>query len=324
MVTQELKFANSSSRYKSVTICPCCGFRFEGSMNNGCQACGAQPVGEALPRPVNELPYYGRSLLLAVIGALMVLIFLTQTIIALVQKPPVSFGFWSLVSAGETAAWRLKWAAIPLTILVLWAGRKIYRSMLPTPARFCGLRYARTGLWASAMVPVLIAVLIGVTVPERLRQRQLGIDAGFRAQGYAIDRALLEYRLEFGTLPTDLKDLTRLLTKMVRLLPLWRALILPATRSPADVAALPTKKPQQLRGAVILKASLITPTETLRKKVSLSPITNCRWPVKIRSWALRTTLLCATALSPKACPSCDAPLQQLHDPRKTKKSSHSQ
>lgn len=262
MVTQELKFANSSSRYKSVTICPCCGFRFEGSMNNGCQACGAQPVGEALPRPVNELPYYGRSLLLAVIGALMVLVFLTQTIIALVQKPPVSFGFWSLVSAGETAAWRLKWAAIPLTILVLWAGRKIYRSMLLTPSRFCGLRYARTGLWASAMVPVLIAVLIGVTVPERLRQRQLGIDAGFRAQGYAIDRALLEYRLEFGTLPTDLKDLTRLPDKDGSIAAALSSVDTTGYKvTGPDVAALPTKKPQQLRGAVILKASLITPTD---------------------------------------------------------------
>ena len=93
MVTQELKFANSSLRSKVVTICPCCGFRFEGSLNNGCQACGAQPVGEALPKPENELPYYGRSLLLAVIGTLMVAVFLTQTIIALVQKAPVCARF---------------------------------------------------------------------------------------------------------------------------------------------------------------------------------------------------------------------------------------
>ena len=258
MVTQELKFANSRSRYKSVTICPCCGFRFEGSMNDGCRACGAQPIGEALPRPVKELPYYGRSLLLAVIGALMVLVFLTQTIIALVQKPPASFGFWSFVSAGETAAWRLKWVAIPCTILVLWAGRKIYRSMLSTPARFCGLRYARTGLWASAMVPVLIAVLIGVTIPERLRQRRDGIEAGIRAPYLTIARGQLEYQLQFGTVPTDLNHLTRLPDKDGSIAAALGSIDTTGYRFTTDVAALPTNKPRPLRGTVIMNASLNT------------------------------------------------------------------
>lgn len=246
-----------------MTICPCCGFRFEGSMNDGCQACGAQPVGEALPRPVNELPYYGRSLLLAVMGALMVLVFLTQTIIALVQKPSASFGFWSLVSAGETAAWRLKWVAIPCTILVLWAGRKIYRSMLSTPARFCGLRYARTGLWASAMVPVLIAVLIGVTVPERLRQRQDGIEAGLRAPYLTIARGQLEYRLQFGTLPTDLSQLTTRLPDQDGSIAAALGSVDTTGYKVAgpDVAALPTKKPRPLRGTVIMNASLNTPPD---------------------------------------------------------------
>ena len=55
-------------------------------MHDGCQACGARSVGEALPRPEHELPSYGRSLLIVVMGTLMVLIFLTQTIIALVQR----------------------------------------------------------------------------------------------------------------------------------------------------------------------------------------------------------------------------------------------
>jgi len=261
MVTQELKFANSSLRSKVVTICPCCGFRFEGSLNNGCQACGAQPVGEALPKPENELPYYGRSLLLAVIGTLMVLVFLTQTIMALMQKAPVSLGLWSFVAAGETAAWRLKWIAIPITLLVLWAGRRIYSSMLTAPGKFCGLGYARTGLWAAAMVPVLIALLIGVTVPERLRQRQRGIEAGFHAQGYAIDRALLEYRLQFGTLPTDLKDLSRLADKDGSIASALASVDITGYKVTADVAALPTKKPQQLRGAVIMNASINNATD---------------------------------------------------------------
>ena len=68
-----------------MTICPCCGFKFEGNLREGCGSCGALSVGEALPRPEHELPSYGRSLLLAVTGSLMVLVFLTQTIIALMQ-----------------------------------------------------------------------------------------------------------------------------------------------------------------------------------------------------------------------------------------------
>lgn len=261
MVTQELRYAKTSLRYTPATICPCCGFRFAGSLNDGCQACGAQAVGEALPRPENELPSYGRSLLLVVIGSLMVLVFLVQTIIALLQKPSFSLSFWSLVSAAETAAWRLKWIAIPVTILVFWAGRKIYRSMLQTPGQFCGLRYARIGLLASALVPTLIALLIGVTVPERLKHRQLGIEAGFHAQGYAIDRALLEYRLEFGTLPTDLKDLSRLPDKDGSIAVALASVDATGYKVTAEVAALPTKKPQQLRGAVIMNASLSTPTD---------------------------------------------------------------
>ncbi|MDQ3173415.1 MAG: hypothetical protein M3Q91_06860, partial [Acidobacteriota bacterium] len=186
-----------------MTICPCCGFKFEGNLSQGCASCGACSVGEALPKPEHELPSYGRSLLLAVTGSLIVLVFLTQTIIALLQRAPsvtptlalwkvLPLDFWSWVAAGETAAWRLKWIALPVTIIVLWGSLKIYRSMLKSPARFCGLGYAKTGLMASALVPVLIAVLIGVTVPERLRQRQDGLQAASEAVGYRVARALLQ------------------------------------------------------------------------------------------------------------------------------------
>src|SRR4030095_15583860 len=196
---------------KDVTICPCCGFKFEGHLSDGCENCGARSVGEALPKPEHELPSYGRSLLLAVTGSLMVLIFLTQTVIALFKRPPLSLGFWSWVAAAETAAWRLKWDAISATIIVLWGTRQLYRSMLQTPSNFCALRYARAGLFASTFIPLLIAVLIGVTVPERLRQRQLGIEAGVNAGAYRVDRALAEYSARFNTLPSEnLEELKRL------------------------------------------------------------------------------------------------------------------
>jgi len=263
MVTQELRHITPILRNKLMTICPCCGFKFVGSLADGCESCGAQSVGEALPRPENELPAFGRSLLLTVAGALMLVAFVTQTIIALVQKAPASIGFWSVVAAAETAAWRLKWVAIPVTILVLWAGRKLYRSIFDEPLRFCGLRYARAGLLTSILVPALVLLLIGVTVPERLRNRQRAIDAGVHAQGYTIDRALLEYRIQFGTLPTDLKDLTRLPDKDGSIAAALAGVDVTGYKATADLAALPAKKRPPLRGAVIMNASINSATDDL-------------------------------------------------------------
>lgn len=255
-----------------MTICPCCGFKSansaNGIMRDECSSCGARPVGEPLPRPDHELPSYARSLVLTVTGTLMVLIFLTQTIIAMVQRSaqgatsnlvalsmiPTDWRPW--LAAAETAAWRLKWVMIPITLLVLFGSRKLYRSMLAEPARFCGQRYARRAFMASAAVPLLILILIGVTVPERLSHRQWGIEAGNNALGYATDRRLLEYREKFGTLPSDKKDLTRLPDPDGSIAALLKELDAAEYKVSAEVAAVPTQKPRPLRGAVIRNASL--------------------------------------------------------------------
>lgn len=257
-----------------MTICPCCGFKFEGTLTQGCASCGACSVGEALPKPEHELPSYGRSLLLAATGSLMVIVFLTQTIIALVKLAPsapttlalssvLTVDFWLWVAAGETAAWRLKWIAIPATIIVLWGSLKIYRSMLKSPARFCGLRYAKTGVMASALVPLLIAILIGVTVPERLRQRQDGLQAAANALAHRSARAFLEYNSRYGTLPADLKDLGRLPDPDGSLAAALSSLDASAYKPSADLAALPKQKTRTLRGAVIRNASLDTGADDL-------------------------------------------------------------
>jgi hypothetical protein len=94
--------------------------------------------------------------------------------------------------------------------VVLWIGRRVYRSMLRTPERFAGLALARRGLLASAIVALLFVTLIAVTVPARLRQRQEGIRAGLLARAYTYNRAVLEYQAKYGVLPTEPKDLLRL------------------------------------------------------------------------------------------------------------------
>ena len=241
-------------------------------MSNGCQACGACPVGQPLPKPERQLPSYGRSLLLAVTGSLMVLVLLAETFIALTARSSrgaksnlaflsmVPLDFWSWVAAAETAAWRLKWVMIPLTLLVAFGGRRLYRSIVQSPANFCGARYARGGFMASAAVPVLVLILIGVTVPERFRHREDGIKAGEYAQGYRIDRALSDYREEFGTLPSELKDLARLPDADGTLAAALLSIDTSAYKASAEVAV--QQKPQPLRGAVIRNAA-ITVTEDI-------------------------------------------------------------
>jgi hypothetical protein len=219
-------------------------------------------VGEPLPKPSHELPSYGRALILAVTGSLVAGLFLVQVVLAFIQNYEKSFGFWTWVVAGQTAAWRLKWFSILLLFAVLWLGRKLYRSIQLQPARFCGLKHARRGLLASSIIVLLVAFLIGVTIPARLEQRQLAKDAAILAQWYTFERAMLEYRLKYKTYPADFKDLQERIPDPHGTLAGALANLDPTGYRPsADVAALATEKSRSLRGAVIRKASISSPTD---------------------------------------------------------------
>jgi hypothetical protein len=285
-----------------VTICPCCGFKSQSVLSRvlsdgqasyrggpdgtpACQSCGARPVGEPLPRPEHELPSFGRSLVLAVSGSLMVLLFVTQTIIAFAQLSTrsvpstlalssiIPFDLWNYtiwIAAAETAAWRLKWLMIPLSLAVLFGGRKLYRSIQQSPTRFCGLRYARRGYLAAATVPLLVLILIGVTVPTRLERRQWGIEARTESHRYRFDRALDEYRDTFETLPSIAGDLRRLPDPDGSIAAALANLDTSGYKPTADLAAVPNKKPQQLRGAVIRNASINTADDAPSERLSFT------------------------------------------------------
>jgi hypothetical protein len=246
-----------------LTICPCCGFKFHGALSSGCRQCGARAVGDPLPKPEHELPSYGRSLILAVSGSLMVLVFLVQTIVAFFQRASESLGFWTWVAAGQTAAWRLKWVSIPVLIATVWIGRKLYQSIRTQPDRFCGLKHARRGLLATSTVVLLIAFLIGVTVPERLRQRQTAKDAAIMAQWYTFERALLEYRIKYKTYPANFKDLQERIPDPYGTLAEALAGLDPRGYQPLgpEVAVVAPEKSRTLRGLVIRKASLSSATD---------------------------------------------------------------
>lgn len=115
---------------------------------------------------------------------------------------------------------------------------------------------------ASALIPVLIAVLIGVTVPARLRQRQDGLQAAANALAYRLDRALAEYSTRFGTLPAELKDLDRLPDPDGSIAAALSSIDASSYKpTSGDLAALPKKKTRTLRGAVIRDASLDSATD---------------------------------------------------------------
>ncbi len=165
------------------------------------------------------------------------------------------FEFWSWAAAAETAAWRLKWISIPVMFVVLWFGRKLYRSIRLQPARFCGLKQARYGLLASTTVAFLIALLIGITVPARLHQRELAKEAGFRADYHTFEAALLEYRAKYHTYPADLKDLRDRIADPYGSLAAAVDRLDPNGYRPSADVAIGIEKPRRLQGVAIRNAS---------------------------------------------------------------------
>jgi hypothetical protein len=244
-----------------LTVCPCCGFKFEGDLErDGCKACGARAVGPPLSKPARELPFYGRALFVGATGGIILLTFIISTIVALFETTPVSLRFWSVVSAAETAAWRLKWIALPVVILTIWAGARICASIRRNPKRFAGSRIAHTGLSAATLVAVMFATFIGITIPERLRQHQRGNEAATYAQGYTIQRALLEYRSRFGTLPAtldELRDGLKVIPDMDGSIAAALSGLDANAYSPgAEVASIPKKKPRSFRGSALRDVTL--------------------------------------------------------------------
>lgn len=193
-----------------LTICPCCGEKFEGEMSAGCGACGARAVGPPLARPERLLPGYGHAFAVSAAGLLLTLALAAAFVAALFERESLSFTPSALLSAAETAAWRLKWSALPIAFALTFLCARLYTRLRRDPTRHTGRGYARVGLALTVVVVIALSTLIGVTVPERLRMRELARRAAGNAQLYAADLALARYRQRFGTYPATLEDLRRL------------------------------------------------------------------------------------------------------------------
>jgi hypothetical protein len=169
--------------------------------------------------------------------------------------------FWTIVSAGETAAWQLKWVALPIAMAGLWVGSKSLTAIKTSPKQFGGLCLARTGYWAAIVSTLLVGTLIAVTVPERLRHHQWALEAAENLPAYTLSRAMLQYRELHGTLPPQEDVILQL-----RTLPDPDGSIAEALRlidvngyQPTSVLAAAAPKTKTLaRGGAIRNASLNT------------------------------------------------------------------
>jgi hypothetical protein len=184
------------------TICPCCGERFDGNLRSGCTFCGARAVGEPLARPEIELPTFYRALFVGALGGLLLIAFLSTTLVAVLKGNPFIFDVQAFMLGAEKAAWQLKWIAIPVSIFALWSGISLRKSIRRNPVKFNGASFAGGGLVSTILVTLMLLAFIGVTIPERLERRQLGIDAGVMAnQRWPIEHGLFNYRVRNKSYP---------------------------------------------------------------------------------------------------------------------------
>jgi hypothetical protein len=229
-------------------MCPCCGNDFEGEPEEACASCGARRVGPPLAAPERVLPSYGHALAVCAAGLLLLVAAVGATVGSLFQFEEFVFDAKTLLRAAETAAWRLKWTALPAGFMLTGLCAWLYARMRRDPSRFVGHRHARVGLLTVAVVALALAALIGVTVPERLHMRELGRRAAENAVLYETDLALARYRKRFGTYPAALTDLRRLEDpdgSIARLL----AVIAPGEYKPeTDLASLSTGRTAKARG----------------------------------------------------------------------------
>ena len=240
-------------------ICPSCGSNVEGNLCLGCPACGARAVGPPLAKAEYELPSYGRATLTFVAGGAMTVAFLGLVIATLFQNGNFTVNVERLLNAGQIAAWQIKWVALPVAIIVLWGAAGLVGSIKKNPTRFAGLRAGRVGLASALVATLMIASLIGMTVPERLRRHGWALQAGSDARDYTLVRAMNEYRELHGSVPSDPDELV----KELRTLPdpdgsiarALQGLDAGGYKPGAVVAAASTKsKPQVLRTSALRNA----------------------------------------------------------------------
>src|SRR5205085_6540064 len=128
-------------------------------------ACRPPAVGPPLPPPPRELSALGHALPISAAGFSLALRTAFAFPSALWQREGFDLSPASLLRAAETAAWGLKWSALPASFVLAYACARLRARMRRAPARFAGQRTARAGLAATLAVAFVLSSLGCVTVP---------------------------------------------------------------------------------------------------------------------------------------------------------------
>ncbi|HEX8128546.1 MAG TPA: hypothetical protein VF527_05540, partial [Pyrinomonadaceae bacterium] len=114
-----------------------------------------------------------------------------------------------------------------------------------------GLRFADAGFKLSVVLAFGLTVLVGLTIPERLRQRERGIEAAKNVEGYEAIKVLYEYRARFNSFPATAEDLQKLPDPDGSVARLMAAMRSEAYEPQSAIAALPpvTTKTRATRAA---------------------------------------------------------------------------
>lgn len=154
----------------------------------------------------------GRAAFAFLTGVVLLLALIGGTLVELLSGTELSFKLWTIVAAAETIAWRAKWTLLPAAILSSYAGLRyaLRQRVAPGEPLPGGRRFARSGVLMSASVACLVAILIGVTIPERLRQREIAKQAAEASLKYAVQAAFMRYQNRFDKVPEELTQLSQL------------------------------------------------------------------------------------------------------------------
>ena len=166
------------------------------------------------------------------------------------------------ITAGQIAAWRLKWVAIPLLIVTAWLGRKLYRSIKLQPEKVLWFQTCETRIFC---VVIRRAPDCRVDRSDDSRAPATtgnGEGAAYKAYYYTFEAALLEYQAQYQTLPADTKDLQKRIPDPHGTLAEALRHIDPAGYRPVRTSPRSGgQKSASLRGAAIRKASLSSATD---------------------------------------------------------------
>ncbi|MEJ7712571.1 MAG: hypothetical protein WKF84_22665 [Pyrinomonadaceae bacterium] len=203
------------------------------------------------------LPSFVAAAITAGLGGLSLMALTGGTVTTILEERSLfAASFWDWISAAETAAWRLKFILMPLALGATWASWRAYFRILRRPAEFTGKGMSVAGFASSCAALTLLVTLIGVTIPVRLEKQEIARSVKNDVPLYSFNRALIEYRIRYGSYPADMSDLKKLPDADGSIAKLLAQFPSEGYTASAQKASVPASKSGKLRAPRLRQAAL--------------------------------------------------------------------